>query len=270
MINIQLTGMSFIKLHQHRIFFLRIIIFRKIKHPLIFLILIISPLYQFNCTPFIICLLRIRICHFNGIGEIGLTPPQIPKFRYILTIPNTILMIVRKTMYSIYIIPLHQFSQTAFHIKLIDTLIHRVFIPKANYDFFVFLKNILIYITRHFTNRFAMLATISFSQALRLTFSCQINLPPVICIVQKHIIPVSRPPCYSISGSRSRFIITFHEHWITDSIRYINNLTGSTIKLIPDLSNRIIHYCPLAIYRPFGSCTITTSDQPFCTCMHIH
>jgi len=127
-------------------------------------------------------------------------------------------MIIGKTVYIICIRAFHQFFQTPFHIKLINPLIHCVFIPKTNNDSFILLKNVFIYITRHFTNRLAMFATITFSQTLRLSLSGQIYFPPVICIIQKYMIPVSRPPSYSISRSRSWLIITFHEHRITDSI----------------------------------------------------
>ena len=101
MIHIQSARMCFIKLHQYRIFFISIIVFRKIKYSFIRFILVVSPFHQFCSSPLIFTLLRIDICYANRIGKIRFTPPQITEFRYVLTIPYTIFPIVRKTMNSV-------------------------------------------------------------------------------------------------------------------------------------------------------------------------
>ena len=74
-ISIQSARVSLIKLYQYWIFFLRIIIFGKIKQSFVRLILVIRPLQKLNRSPFIFILLGISGCYSDWIGEIRFTPP---------------------------------------------------------------------------------------------------------------------------------------------------------------------------------------------------
>ena len=160
--------------------------------------------------------------------------------------------------------------QTTFHVKRINAFIHRILIPHADYNRLVRFENFLINIAGHFTDRSLIFATIPLSDAFRLTFSGQIDLPPVISIINQHIITISSPTSNTTSRCRIWFVISFLEYRIPNSCWNIGNLTRFSVKLIPYLCNRIIHHSPFTVHWPLRSCPIATSYQLLFSRMYIH
>ena len=154
-------------------------------------------------------------------------------------------------MYRIRICAFSQFFQASPHIKQIDPLVHCILIPQRNHYLLIRSKNILINITNHLANHFSVPSSISLCKTFGLAHPCKVYLPPIVCIINQNCIAIRCPSRNSTGRSRSWFIMHSFKNRISDSSRNICYCSCHTIKFVPDLRYRIIHYSPFTVYRPF-------------------